>query len=103
MGWAKAWAAKDMNGYLGSYGKEFNPPGDLSRKAWEEERRARILGKSSISVKVSNLNVAMHGNTATAKFRQDYSGGSVTASVNKTLELVKSGDRWLIVKERTGS
>ena len=44
--WAAAWAAKDMGGYLGAYGKEFDPPGKMSRKAWEDERRARIVGKS---------------------------------------------------------
>ena len=101
--WARAWSAKDMSGYLGAYGRDFDPPGNVSRQSWEEERRQRILGKSSISVKVRDLNVAVKGNTATAKFRQDYSGGTITASVHKTLSMVKSGERWVIVKEQTGS
>ncbi len=92
-----------MSGYLGAYGRDFDPPGNVSRQSWEEERRQRILGKSSISVKVRDLNVAVKGNTATAKFRQDYSGGTITASVHKTLSMVKSGERWVIVKEQTGS
>jgi hypothetical protein len=52
--WAAAWAAKDMSGYLGAYGKEFDPPGSMSRSAWESERRSRIVGKNKISVKVSD-------------------------------------------------
>jgi tetratricopeptide (TPR) repeat protein len=101
--WAAAWASKDMAGYLGSYGKDFNPPGSQARKSWEEDRRARIVGKSRISVKVSNLAITVNGNKAVAKFKQDYSADSLNVSSRKTLDLVKAGDRWVIVKESTGS
>jgi len=101
--WAAAWSAKDMNGYLGAYGKEFDPPGKQSRKGWEEERRARIVGKAHISVKLSDLSVSVNGSRATAKFRQAYSADSLNVSSRKTLELVKSGDRWVIVRESTGA
>ena len=102
-GWADAWAAKDMSGYLASYGPNFDPPGSQERKAWEADRRARIVGKSRISVKVSNLAVSVKGATATAKFKQDYSADSLDVSSRKTLDFVKVGDRWLIVKESTGA
>ena len=101
-GWAAAWAAKDMSGYLGSYGKEFNPPGSKSRKLWEEDRRSRIVGKSSISVRVNELEVSVSGAKAVAKFRQAYSADALNVSSRKTLELVKAGDRWVIVRESTG-
>ncbi|MES2509239.1 MAG: tetratricopeptide repeat protein [Pseudomonadota bacterium] len=101
--WAAAWAAKDMNGYLGSYGKDFAPPKGESRKSWEEDRRARIVGKSRITVKVDNLAVAVDGSKATAKFRQAYSADSLNVSSRKTLDMVKAGDRWVIVRESTGN
>jgi tetratricopeptide (TPR) repeat protein len=100
--WASAWAAKDMTGYLISYGKDFDPPGSMSRKDWEEERRSRIVGKSSISVKLSDMDVSVDGNKAVAKFRQAYSADALNVSSRKTLELVKSGERWVIVRESTG-
>ena len=100
--WASAWAAKDMSVYLGSYGKEFDPPGSVGRKAWEEDRRSRIMGKSSISVKLSDLAVNVSGGKAIVKFKQAYSADSLNVSSRKTLELVKSGDRWVIVRESTG-
>jgi ketosteroid isomerase-like protein len=103
LAWANAWSAKDMNGYLGAYGKEFDPPGKQSRKAWEDERRARIVGKSHISVKISDMNVSVNGNKATARFKQDYVADSLKVNSRKTLELVKSGDRWAIVRESTGA
>lgn len=101
--WAKAWAAKDLPAYLGAYGKEFTPSGKQSRKAWEEERRLRITGKSSISVKLENLTVTVNGTKAIAKFRQDYRADALAVSSRKTLELHNAGDRWLIVRESTGN
>ena len=100
--WASAWAAKDMAGYLGSYGKEFDPPGSVGRKAWEEDRRSRIMGKSSISVKLNDLTISVNGSKAVVKFKQAYSADALNVSSRKTLELVKSGERWVIVRESTG-
>ena len=100
--WAAAWAAKDMAAYLGSYGKDFDPPGSVGRKTWEEDRRSRIMGKSSISVKLNDLAVSINGSKATVKFKQAYSADSLNVSSRKTLELVKAGERWVIVRESTG-
>ncbi|CAN5475899.1 hypothetical protein BH11PSE7_BH11PSE7_00220 [soil metagenome] len=101
--WAAAWASKDMSGYLGSYGKEFDPPGKTSRAVWEEERRKRIVGKSRIAVTLNNLSVTVNGGKATARFKQDYTADSLKISSRKTLDLVKAGDRWVIVRESTGA
>lgn len=101
--WAKAWAARDVKAYLGAYGKEFNPPGSQSRSAWEEERRQRISSKSKISLKLENLTVTATGNKAVVKFRQDYKASGLSVSSRKTLDMVKNGDRWQIVKETTGT
>ena len=101
--WADAWASKDMSAYLASYGTNFDTPGSQPRKAWEESRRARIVGKSRISVKLSNLSVSVQGSKAVARFKQDYSANSLNVSSRKTLDLAKVGERWVIVKESTGS
>ncbi len=92
-----------MARYLAAYGKDFDPPGEQTRKAWEEDRRSRIVGKSRISVKLSNLSIDVNGNKAVARFRQDYHADSLNVSSRKTLDLMKSGDRWVIVKESTGA
>jgi tetratricopeptide (TPR) repeat protein len=100
--WASAWSAKDMNAYLAAYGKDFDTPGKQTRKAWEDDRRARIVSKSKISVKLSELSVDVSGSKATAKFRQDYSADTLNISSRKTLDMTKAGERWLIVRESTG-
>ena len=86
-----------MRGGLGIFGWL------LSRRHKSNERRARIVGKAHISVKLSDLSVSVSGSRATAKFRQAYSADSLNVSSRKTLELVKSGDRWVIVRESTGA
>ena len=97
--WVRAWSTRDIKTYLAAYGPEFVPPGGVGRKAWEEERQQRILGKASISVKVDQLNVAVNGVRAVAKFQQDYRSGALSVSNGKTLEFAKVAERWLIVKE----
>lgn len=99
MAWAKAWSSRDMKGYLGAYGPGFDNAGKASRKEWESEREARIMGKSRITVKVSNLAISIKGARATASFRQDYNADKLAVSSRKTLELAQSGGRWLIVSE----
>lgn len=101
--WAKAWSSKDVNGYLGAYGPEFVPPNGQNRKAWEAERRSRIEPRKSISVTVSDLKVEVNGDKATAQFRQAYNSDSLNITSRKRLDLAKSGNRWLIVRESTGS
>ncbi|OYU42894.1 MAG: hypothetical protein CFE44_21430 [Burkholderiales bacterium PBB4] len=100
--WASAWAAKDVKAYLALYGKEFDPPGSQSRSAWEQERKLKITSKSKIEVRVDGLAVEVAGDKATAKFRQDYKAGALAVSSRKTLELIKRGDQWHIVKETVG-
>ena len=99
--WASAWSRKDLRDYYAAYAKDFG--GGKSRKAWEEERRDRILGKRSISVRISNLDVSVNGNKATARFRQDYKADNLDVSGSKRLELVRSNGNWVIVKESAGS
>ena len=100
--WAGAWSSKDMNGYLGSYARDFD--GDKgSRKSWEQERRDRITTKRSITVKVTNLSIKVDGNKATARFRQEYKADGLNINGSKRLDLIKSGNEWVIVKEVSGS
>ncbi len=101
--WAAAWSSKDMGGYLAAYGRDFDPPGSQARKAWEDDRRSRIMGKSRINVKLTDLTVNVTGTKAVARFKQEYSADALNVSSRKTLELVRAGDRWVIVRESTGA
>ena len=100
--WASSWSSKDVKGYLGAYGREFDPPGSQTRSAWEQDRRTKITSKSKIDVRIENLAVSVNGDKAIARFRQDYKSGALAVSSRKTLDLVKKGERWQIVKETVG-
>ncbi len=100
--WANAWSRRDVPAYLNAYTRDFFGTAK-SRKAWEAERRARIVGKKSISVEVSDLTTRVQGDKATVQFRQAYRADTLSVAGRKTLELVRSNGRWLIQKESTGS
>jgi tetratricopeptide (TPR) repeat protein len=99
--WASAWSKKDMDGYFAAYARDFN--GGKTRKAWEEDRRARITGKRSISVALSDVKVSVKGNKASVRFHQEYKADSLNVSSGKRVDMVRSGNTWLIVKESAGS
>lgn len=101
-GWAHAWSTQDMKAYLSHYASNFDPPGGQSRKAWEQERHARIVGKESISVKIESPHVTINGDTATVKFRQIYTAKKLKADSRKTLTLTRQGNSWKIKQERVG-
>lgn len=99
--WITAWSKKDLNGYFSFYGKDFNP--GKPRKAWEDERRSRIMSKRNISIKLSNMKISVSGNKASATYRQDYRADGLSVGGTKQLELIRSGNTWLIVKESSAS
>lgn len=98
--WASAWSKKDLEDYFAAYSRDFK--GDASsHKAWMDERRTRISSKRSIKVALKDMDVTIKGDKATVKFHQSYSADSLNVSSRKTLELVKSGSRWVITREAT--
>jgi len=99
-GWAKAWSAKDVKGYLASYAADFEVPGGLKRAAWEKQRTERIEAPKSIDVDVVVSNVKVSGSEASATVRQTYKSPTLNNTTSKPMKLVKSGDRWLIKQER---
>jgi ketosteroid isomerase-like protein len=100
--WASAWGRKDLDAYFAAYAKDFDG-GKGSHHAWEQERRDRINGKRSISVRLSDMDVSVSGNKAIARFKQDYKADSLSVTSGKRLELVRNGNSWVIVKEVSGS
>lgn len=99
-GWRAAWSRRDVDAYLGFYAPGFVPSVDGDRNAWKEKRKA-VLGRAvDIAVEVADVSVAMPDAThATTTFRQTYRSASYRDVVTKTLQWVRVGDRWLILRE----
>ncbi|MFN7087692.1 MAG: tetratricopeptide repeat protein [Burkholderiales bacterium] len=102
--WARDWAANDVSGYLAHYAPDFKTPNGEARKEWEAQRKARIAKPRKIQVVIESPKVTFSDqNRATVTFRQHYRSDALKASGTKTLELVRSGGKWLIQQERVGS
>jgi len=103
--WAKAWSAKDVDGYLAFYGKDFKTPGGEARADWEKIRRQRISAPKSIEVTVGSPKVAAGADgQVSVTFRQGYRSDVLSAAnTTKTLVLSFAEGRWLIQQERVGN
>ncbi len=99
--WAAAWSKKDLNAYIAAYTPDF--AGGKTRTIWEQERRARIQSKRNIEVTLSGIKIEMQGDKAQAVFSQAYKADSFSETSSKRVDLVRSGNNWLIAKESTGS
>ncbi|MEJ6007780.1 tetratricopeptide repeat protein [Paucibacter sp. AS339] len=97
--WAQAWSKRDMSAYYDAYAPDFKGKAS-SRKAWEQERQARITSKKKISVGLSDLQIKISGDKAMVRVRQDYSSDALNVKSSKNIEMVKSksGD-WQITQE----
>jgi adhesin transport system outer membrane protein len=98
--WRAAWARRDVDAYLGSYGAAFVPPQGLARPAWEQRRRG-IVGKSTgVSIELGQPEVTVLGkDRARTTFIQSYRSASYQDRVRKTLEWQRLDGRWMIVSE----
>jgi tetratricopeptide (TPR) repeat protein len=99
--WAKAWSDKDAAKYLAFYASDFHTPRGTSRPAWEKTRRERIDKPKSIHVEITHPKISFTDAThARVIFRQSYHSDAIKSTTTKTLEMVKTGDEWLIQQER---
>jgi tetratricopeptide (TPR) repeat protein len=98
--WAGAWSRKDVKAYLAFYAGNFQTPKGMTLRNWQTERRQRIDKPGRLQVAVTDIKIAVSGDKATARFRQQYVSATFKSMANKTLVFVKTGDRWLILQER---
>jgi uncharacterized protein (TIGR02246 family) len=98
--WARAWSRGDADAYLSFYAPDFRTPQKEPRAQWIATRRERLAKAKDVSVKVTAPKVRFADEDhATVTFRQDYSSGTFKGSGQKTLQLVRQGQRWLIQQE----
>lgn len=100
--WAAVWSAKNAHEYLAAYTPDFAPQ-NMNHDAWKKQRLERISKPKVIEVTLNNISVNMQDdNHATVLFRQGYRSDAYRDEVEKTLRMVKQGNRWLITEERVG-
>jgi hypothetical protein len=101
-GWAAAWSAQDVPKYLAYYAADFETPANQSREEWESMRKDRLTAPKHIKVTISGEKVTFaDSDHATVSFRQAYRASHLKANGRKTLQMVKSGGKWLIKDEQS--
>lgn len=99
LAWAEAWSAKDLESYLNYYAADFLPAEATSSREWRISRSVALNKPGEISVEISEFDVFIDGNTATARFQQSYESSNYADRVEKTLVYSYVGDSWKISSE----
>jgi tetratricopeptide (TPR) repeat protein len=98
--WASAWAARDLDAYLGAYSKSFAPDG-MSRGEWEAARRTSFPATRSVQVSLEQPQVSMIGDSeAEVTFHQHFRSERANLNTRKMLRLSKENGVWHIAQER---
>lgn len=103
--WRQAWAQRDVDAYLASYGPSFTPPKGQNRAQWEAARRDNLSSRGSIDVATKELRTEPLGEQQMAvHFLQDYTSPTYQEkAVPKTLLLQQVDGQWQIVGEWSGA
>jgi len=102
--WARAWSSVDFERYASFYDVSFSNDRFKTRADWLAFRKPRIVGKSSIRVELSDIEVQVtksnQGLTrAKARFSQRYESGRLRLNARKEMDLVYRGNQWFIQSE----
>ncbi|MCX7192810.1 MAG: tetratricopeptide repeat protein [Proteobacteria bacterium] len=101
--WAMAWSGKRAHEYLDAYTPDFKPEG-MSHEAWKKQRSERIGKPKAIDVSLHNMNLSIQDEGhASVSFTQMYHSDNYHDQQEKTLQMVKINNRWLIAAEHAVS
>jgi len=104
LAWADAWSQQKVETYLAFYAQDFKTPKGEGRPEWEAARRERITGAKKIEVGVESPKIVLKDeNNAVVSFKQKYRSDTLKVDSRKTLIMTRTGGRWAIQQERTGS
>jgi ketosteroid isomerase-like protein len=97
--WGKSWQNQDINSYMSFYSPSFRSKG-LDYQGWGQRKFKYFQEIDEIKLKISDLWVFIEGRHATANFVLRYQDSKFSDVGEKTLTIVKEGDKWLIVSEK---
>ncbi|WP_306567524.1 TolC family outer membrane protein [Aquabacterium sp.] len=96
--WADAWMAKDVDGYLSFYAKDFAPSRSTSAK-WIQERRRLVSKTGTIALTLDNIQTQAQGDAVVTRFDQKYTSNNYQDRSVKVLTWKQIDGKWVIVKE----
>ena len=82
--WADAWMAKDVDGYLSFYAKDFAPSRSTSAK-WIAERRRLVSKTGTIELTLDDIQTQAQGDAVVTRFQQKYNSSNYKDNSVKVL------------------
>ncbi len=102
--WAQAWSDQRADDYLACYSRGFLTPGNVSREAWEAQRRRRLQRPRFVKLSIEFLESEfIDASRGWIRFRQSYWSNTYGDTVIKKLELIREGGEWRILQESSSS
>lgn len=100
--WATDWAGQQVEGYLDAYAEAFQPGQGMAREQWEAQRRQRLARPESIEVQLGDFDIQFRGDDrASVTLVQYYRSERYSDTVRKRFQLIRTGDSWKILTEKT--
>ena len=87
-----------METYRACYEQNFQSR-EMNLDAWILHKSNVRQKSGDINIRIDNLQISVHGDTATASFAQHYSSSMLKSKGKKTLEMKKIGTEWKIYRE----
>ena len=100
--WKSSWENKDIEKYLSFYIDDYSSKYFNNHELWKNDRKKRIENKSSIEIKITDLNITFNiekNETANIKFIQNYKSEEYSDEVVKIIVLIKENFSWKIFSE----
>ena len=100
--WKSSWENKDMKKYFSFYIDDYSSKYFNNHELWKNDRKKRIENKSSIEIKITDLNITFNiekNETANIKFIQNYKSEKYSDEVVKIIVLIKENFSWKIFSE----
>ncbi|MBL8428463.1 MAG: hypothetical protein JNJ95_01040 [Dechloromonas sp.] len=99
--WRKAWAYRDIPGYLKTYGQQFSPADGKPRDSWVAARTKKLSTGAPIELQIRELGIErVNADQFRATFLQDYASGNYREMARtKTLMIAREHGEWKIIRE----
>jgi hypothetical protein len=98
--WASAWQSQLDDIYLLHYHPDFQPEAGITREAWEDTRRSRILDPEYIRITLREFSLLEIGpSSAVVNFTLNYTSPGYADRTRKQIELGLNAQLWQILRE----
>ena len=100
--WRYAWAAQDIETYLGFYQNNFIPANNVSHRDWRNTRKRNVGSPSFIHIDLSNIKISqINADEFKVTFLQKYKSNRLQNTVRKVMKWTEeSPGKWKISQER---